>query len=92
MVMASSSNSMRDTASDARDEIRKLREQVDGLMRERVTPIISDAAGRAQDAARQAGEMAQDQAEALSSRVRETPLAALFIAGAAGYLLGRITR
>jgi ElaB/YqjD/DUF883 family membrane-anchored ribosome-binding protein len=86
--MASPSNA----ASDARDEIRKLRDQVDSLMRERVTPIISDAAGRAQDAARQAGEMAQDQAEALSNRVRETPLAAVLIAGAAGYLLGRITR
>ncbi len=90
--MASTSDAMRETASDAREEIRKLRDQVDSLMRERVTPMLSDAAGRAQVAARHAGELAHDQAEALSSRVREMPLAAILIAGACGYLLGRITR
>jgi len=34
--------------ADAREQIRQLREQVDSRMRERVTPAISDAGGRAQ--------------------------------------------
>ena len=81
-----------DVATDARDQIRQLRDQVDGLMRERVTPMISDAAGRAQDAAHRAREMAEDQAEAFSGRVREMPLTSVLIAAAAGYLLGRFSR
>ncbi len=80
------------TTHDARDQIRQLRDQVEQLMRERVTPIISDAAGRAQDMARTAQETVTDQAEAVSSRVREMPLTSVMIAAAVGYLIGRFTR
>jgi ElaB/YqjD/DUF883 family membrane-anchored ribosome-binding protein len=90
--MPTTSDAIHDTASDARDQIRQLRDQVDALMRERVTPIIADAAGRAQDAARHAGDIARDQTEAFSGRVRENPLTSVLIAAAAGYLLGRMTR
>jgi ElaB/YqjD/DUF883 family membrane-anchored ribosome-binding protein len=97
--MASTSETVRETASSDHDEIRRLRDQVDSLMRERVTPVISDAAGRAQEAARRAqeaarhaGEVAQGQAEALQSHVREAPLTSILIAAAVGYLLGRLTR
>jgi len=81
-----------DRANDAKEQIAKLREQVDSLLRERVSPALSDAAGRAQTAARAAGDMAQDQAEAISGRVREQPLAALLVAAGVGYLVGRILR
>jgi len=57
-----------------------------------VTPVISEAAGRAQGAARQAGEVVSEQAEAVSGRVREMPLTSVVIAAAVGYLLGRLTR
>ena len=83
---------MSDRVADAKEQIAKLREQVDYLMRDRVTPTLSDAADRAQYAAKQAQGVARDQAEALSSRVKEQPLLALVIAAAAGYLIGRIAR
>jgi ElaB/YqjD/DUF883 family membrane-anchored ribosome-binding protein len=57
-----------------------------------VTPILADAAGRAEAAARQATDLAREQAEAVSSRVREQPLLAVLIAGVAGYLVGRLFR
>ena len=50
------------TTQEAREQIRQLRDQDEQLMRERVTPIISDAAGRAQDIARTAQETVTDQA------------------------------
>jgi ElaB/YqjD/DUF883 family membrane-anchored ribosome-binding protein len=90
--MASTSDRVGDTAADVRDQIRDLRDQVDRLMRDRVTPTIADAAGRAQDAVHQAQEMVEDQAEAFSGRVREMPIISVLIAAAAGYLLGRISR
>jgi ElaB/YqjD/DUF883 family membrane-anchored ribosome-binding protein len=90
-AMASPSD-IGDTAVTANDQIRQLRDQVDQLMRERVTPIISDAAGRAQDIARQAQSAVTGQAEAVSSRVRDMPLTSVLIAAAVGYLLGRVTR
>jgi ElaB/YqjD/DUF883 family membrane-anchored ribosome-binding protein len=83
---------MSDMGSDAREQIRQLREQVDTLMRERVSPAVSGAAERAQDMARQAREMAEDQVEAFSSRVREMPITSVLIAAAAGYLIGRLSR
>ncbi len=89
--MATSSR-LREASSDANEQIRQLRGQVDQLMRERVTPLVSDAAGRAQDYARQASDIAQHQAEALSNQVREMPIASILVAAAAGYLLGRLAR
>jgi ElaB/YqjD/DUF883 family membrane-anchored ribosome-binding protein len=83
---------MSDKVNDAKEQIAKLREQVETLMRDRVSPVISDAAGRAEYAARQASGVARDQAEALGGRVRQQPLIALLIAAAAGFLIGRISR
>ena len=61
-------------------------------MRERISPVVSDAAGRAQDYAQQAGGIARDQTQALSDQVKDMPIASVLIAAAAGYLLGRLTR
>jgi ElaB/YqjD/DUF883 family membrane-anchored ribosome-binding protein len=90
--MASTADTLNDTAADARAQIKQLRDQVDALMRERVTPMLSEAAGRAQDAARQAQEIAQDQVDQLSGHVRETPITSVLIAAAVGFLIGRIAR
>ncbi len=81
-----------EVSGDAREQIRQLREQVDALMRERVSPAVSGAAARAQEAARHAREVAHDRTEALSDRVREMPLTAVLIAAAAGYVIGRLSR
>jgi len=78
--------------NDAKAQISQLRDQVQNLMSERVTPALSNAAGTAEDYARQARDMASDQAEMLSDQVRESPLVAIMIAAGVGYLLGRIAR
>jgi len=78
--------------NDAKAQISQLRDQVQNLMSERVTPALSNAAGTAEDYARQAREMASDQAEMLSDQVRESPLATILIAAGVGYLLGRVAR
>ena len=90
--MASMSDRASDIGADAHAQIRQLRDQVDSLMRERVGPTMSGLGERAQDAARHAREMAHDQTEALSSRVRDMPIASILIAAAAGYLIGRLSR
>ena len=90
--MASTQDTIKDAANSAEEQIRQLRDQVETLMRERVTPIIADAAGRAQNAARQAQDMAHDQVEALSGRVRETPITSILVAAAVGFIIGRIAR
>ncbi len=73
---------------DAAEQIAKLREQVEQLMRERVTPALADAAARAESAV----VTARDQAQAMSGRVRERPLAAMLVATAIGFALGRVLR
>ena len=90
--MASASETFNQTGHEAREQIKQLRDHVDSLMRDRVTPMLSDAAGRAQDYGRQASDAAQDQVEHLSGRVREMPMTAILIAAVAGFLIGRIAR
>jgi ElaB/YqjD/DUF883 family membrane-anchored ribosome-binding protein len=81
-----------DMTEDATTQIARLREQVEALMKDRVTPAVADAAGRAESAVYTAAGAVRDQADAVSGRVREQPLLAVLIAAAAGYVLGRVTR
>ena len=90
--MASTASRVRGASADASTQIRELRSQVDQLIRERVTPMASDAAGRAQDLARRASDIAHEQTESFAGQVREMPIAAVLVAAAAGYLLGRLSR
>ena len=75
-------------AEDAAAQIAKLREQVEVLMRERINPALADVAGRAETAM---GAM-KDQAEALSGHVQERPIAAVLVALAVGFAIGRVLR
>ena len=86
------SDNVNDTMQDAKAQISQLRDQVQTLMAERVTPALSNAADQASGYANQAKDMASDQAEMLSEQVRESPLTAILIAAGVGYLLGRIAR
>lgn len=90
---------IQDTADDAKTQIAQLRKQVESLMSDRVTPALADAADRAEhvarqglDYGRQGLDYTREQAEAISDRVRDQPLIALAIAGAVGYLAGRLFR
>ncbi len=85
--------------NDPNAEIAQLREQVRTLMNERVAPALSQAADTAKQYAASASQYAHDareiyddQAEALSERVREAPVMAVLIAAGIGYILGRIAR
>jgi len=77
---------------DTQVQIARLREQVETLMKDRVTPAVADAAGRAEQAVYGAAGAVRDQAEVVSGRVREQPLLAVLIAAAIGYALGRVMR
>ena len=85
-------NAYDDISGDAKEQIAQLRDQVQQLMSERVTPALANAAGQAEAYTRQAKDVYDDQTEALSERVRESPLVAVLLATGVGYLLGRIAR
>jgi ElaB/YqjD/DUF883 family membrane-anchored ribosome-binding protein len=90
-IMAVTDN-IESTTQDAREQLRQLRAQVEQLMSERVSPALANAAERAENAAYKARDFTGQQAEVVSERVRERPLASILIAAGVGYLLGRITR
>jgi ElaB/YqjD/DUF883 family membrane-anchored ribosome-binding protein len=70
---------------DTQRQINQLRGQVETLMRERLTPVITEVAGRADTAVA----AVREQSEAVSGQVRERPLLAILIAAGIGFLLGR---
>ncbi|WP_149540852.1 DUF883 family protein [Siccirubricoccus phaeus] len=75
---------------DAREELAKLRAQVEKLMAERVTPALAGAADQVQDYAERARASIEERADALSETVRERPLLAVAVAAVGGYLIGRL--
>ncbi len=85
-------NDARNKLDDAQAQIVRLREQVEALMKDRVTPAVADYAGRAEDAYNTASGAVRDQAKIVSGRVKDQPLMAIMIAAAAGWLIGRVMR
>ena len=79
-------------SEDAHAQIARLREQVEALMKDRITPAVADAAGRAVSAVYGAADSVREQMENVSGRVREQPLLAILIAAGVVYILGRATR
>ena len=77
-------------SDDAQEELARLRNQVERLMQERVTPALAGAADQVSDYANRARETIEDQAETFAESVRERPLLAVGIAVAAGHLIGRL--
>jgi ElaB/YqjD/DUF883 family membrane-anchored ribosome-binding protein len=77
---------------DAQTQIARLREQVEALMKDRITPAVAEAAGRAESAVYGAAGTVREQMENVSGRVRDQPMMAILIAAAVGYVLGRVTR
>jgi ElaB/YqjD/DUF883 family membrane-anchored ribosome-binding protein len=73
------------------EQVARLREQVEALMRDRITPAVANAAGRAEDAVHRAAGAVRDQAESASRTVRSHPLPAVLIAAAIGFVLGRVS-
>jgi ElaB/YqjD/DUF883 family membrane-anchored ribosome-binding protein len=76
----------------ARDELRALRDQVNQLMEERVTPAFNDGYKRADAATKRARAYTEDQAEAVAGRVRDQPLIAISVAAIVGFLFGRLSK
>ncbi len=72
-------------SADVNDELSRLRDQVNQLMKDRVNPALHDAASQARD-------FGEDNVARISGRVREQPFAALAIAAGIGFLLGRSSK
>jgi ElaB/YqjD/DUF883 family membrane-anchored ribosome-binding protein len=80
------------STGSATDQIAKLREQVETLMRDRVTPYVADAASRAGSAARAASDAVKGQADAVTGHVQDYPLMSILAAAGVGWLIGRFWR
>ncbi|MBB2203238.1 hypothetical protein [Gluconacetobacter tumulisoli] len=74
------------------DELLSLKSQVERLMNEHVTPVLADAADRAEHVVANARELTDHQVQDVTSRVRAKPLIAIAIFAAVGYLVGRMRR
>jgi ElaB/YqjD/DUF883 family membrane-anchored ribosome-binding protein len=89
--MALSSDTNR-RLEDAQAQIARLRQEVEGLMKDRVTPTVSNLAGQAQEAAATVQRTVRDRSDMVSNRVKDRPLIAIAIAAAIGWIVGRVMR
>ncbi len=80
-----------DLAESTSDEIAKLRDKVEGLLKDKVTPAIASAAEAAGVYARDAKAAVAGQAERAADTVKAHPLVAVTAIAALGFVLGRLT-
>jgi ElaB/YqjD/DUF883 family membrane-anchored ribosome-binding protein len=73
-------------------QIARLRQQVDALRVDRVTPAVADFAVKAQRTIGDTTTVVRGQTNAISNQVRQRPWAAILIAAAVGWLFCRVTR
>jgi ElaB/YqjD/DUF883 family membrane-anchored ribosome-binding protein len=83
---------VQDAVDDTREQLISLRDQVEQVLNKKVTPAITDVAGRAEDAVHTARDYTATKADKVSKKVRGQPLAAIAVSAAVGYFLGRIAR
>ncbi|MCQ8239249.1 hypothetical protein [Rhizosaccharibacter radicis] len=91
-VSAKVSDKVKDAAQDTQEQLQTLRAQVEQLLNEKVTPVLAEAAGRAETAVHSARGITNARVESVSAQVRSQPIVAIGIATAVGYLLGRVAR
>ena len=77
---------------DAMAQIARLRDRVDALMREKALPAMENLTAQAETSAREAAAWSREHAESARGVVRAQPLAAVLIAAAVGFVLGRAVR
>ena len=86
------SDTSRNYGADADSEIARLREKVETLMTDRVTPAVTQLASQAEDVAQAATDKVRENAERLSETIKAQPLAAVGIAALVGFLFAGLVR
>jgi len=86
------SDNARNYSTDADIEIARLREKVETLMTDRVTPAVTQLASQAEDAAHAATDKVRENAERLSDTIKAQPLTAVGIAALVGFLFAGLVR
>ena len=80
---------LRGKLADVQSQMGELRDQVQALTTNQLTPVATDWAGKTGAAARRARSAVVDQTQGLSGRVNERPMAAILIAATLGWAVGR---
>ncbi|MCQ4161410.1 hypothetical protein NON00_15935 [Roseomonas sp. GC11] len=80
-----------DTGS-VEERLADLRQRLDQILEEQVSPTLSRAGDRAQQAARHVRDTARREAGQVMEVARERPLATIAVAMGVGYLLARMLR
>jgi hypothetical protein len=75
-------------SDDPTVQIAHLRAQVEALMKERVTPAVTEMAGRAERALNSAAGVVRGPAATVSGHVGDQPLIAVLLAAGIGYVSG----
>lgn len=90
-ALGDAKDTARELSGDVQGEITRLRGEVERLMRDRVGPALSDAAGTASEYAGRARDVATRQGEQAAAVVRENPLLTVGLVAGVAFLLGRVT-
>ncbi|PPQ27891.1 hypothetical protein [Rhodopila globiformis] len=77
---------------DPKAQLRRLRQEVDALTADRVSPAVADLTARAQHTLNETTTVVRDQTHVVSEQIRQNPFVAIAIGVAAGFVLSRIIR
>jgi hypothetical protein len=80
---------LRGKLADVQSQMGDLRDQVQALTTNQLTPVATDWAGKTGAAARRARSTMVDQTQGFSGQVNERPIAAILLAITVGWAVGR---
>jgi ElaB/YqjD/DUF883 family membrane-anchored ribosome-binding protein len=77
---------------DPKAHLRRLRQEVDELTADRVSPVVADLTAKAQRTLTDTSTVMRDQTRVVSDQIRQNPFAAVAVGVVVGYLLSRMFR
>jgi ElaB/YqjD/DUF883 family membrane-anchored ribosome-binding protein len=73
------------------DQIQRLQDQVEAMVRDTITPTLAEIVARSATTALQGSRQAREYSDTVASGVRSRPLVSVLLAGAIGFVAGRLS-
>jgi len=80
------------STEDPKSHLQRLRQEVDELTADRVSPVVADLSARAHHTLDETTAAVRGQTQVVSERIRQRPFVAIAIGVAVGFVLSRMIR
>jgi ElaB/YqjD/DUF883 family membrane-anchored ribosome-binding protein len=78
-------------AKSANDQIQRLQDEVEAMVRDTIAPTLAEIVARSATTALQGSRQAREYSDTVAAGVRNRPLLSVLVSGAIGFVAGRLS-